>query len=427
VFEKMTDKMEKRKHLRFNKSLVAQVVANDIRLFVITSDLSKNGLFIRSKRCFAPDTIVDIEIATSDYMVSLLKGVVRRTADAFGSMNNGMGVEIVEKDAAYIHFLKPLIGETEKNVVEESAVPCSQISASSTDQEVNKDLEDKKWDKRQWQRYIVDDGEIAVMIGSSDEAKVVDISTGGISFKTEKRFDHDKQYVIRLKRKDSVLTLHGVIKWVLLNEYTKLCSQSELIPKYTIGTQFTNLLGNTSDEVVKFLDGLPKRDAVNDRNEPVDLSEFILSECIEPVKALGEKKYKKNISFQDKTDKSTGEKRKSAFFCGSKERSNLLRDPNKEVVLSVLENPKITETEIAQFAKLHTMPGEAIKKIIQNKAWMKHYGIVSALVNNPKTPPFIATTLASKLKKKDLRKLERNRGVCEVVRGAAKKLLSHNV
>ena len=58
---------------------------------------------------------------------------------------------------------------------------------------------------------------------------------------------------------------------------------------------------------------------------------------------------------------------------------------------------------------------------------MKHYGIVSALVNNPKTPPFIATTLATKLKKKDLRKLERNRGVCEVVRSAAKNLLSHNV
>jgi hypothetical protein len=426
--------MEKRKHQRLNKSLVAQVVANDIRLFVITSDLSKNGLFIRSKRCFAADTMVDIEIATSDNLVSLLKGVVRRTADAFGSMNNGMGVEIVEKDAAYIHFLKPLIGETGENVAEESTVPCSQISASSTDQGANTDLENKKWDKRQWQRYIVDDGEIAVMIGSSDEAKVVDISTGGISFKTEKRLDHNKQYAIKLNRKNGFLTLHGVIKWVLLNEYTKLFSQSELvfsqselIPKYTIGMKFTDLLGNTSDEVVKFLDGLPKRDAVNDQDEPVDLSEFILSECIETVKAPGEKKYKKNISFQDKRYKSSGEKRKSAFFCGSKERSNLLRDPNKDVVLSVLENPKTTEMEIAQFAKLHTMPGEAIKKIIQNKAWMNHYEIVSALVNNPKTPPFIATTLANKLKKKDLRKLERNRGVCEVVRSAAKKLLSHNV
>ena len=201
-----------------------------------------------------------------------------------------------------------------ENVGEESAVLCSQISDSSTDQEVNKDLGDKKWDKRQWQRYIVNDEEIAVMIGSSDEAKVLDISTGGISFKTKKRLDHNKQYLIKLNRKDSVLTLHGVIKWVSLNEYTKLCSQSELIPKYTIGMQFTNLLGNTSDEVVQLLDGLPKRDAVYDRNEPVDLSEFILSECIEPVEVPGETKYKKKISSQNKRNKSTGEKRKSAFL-----------------------------------------------------------------------------------------------------------------
>jgi hypothetical protein len=419
--------MEKRKHPRFNKSLVAQIVANDIRLFVITSDLSKNGLYIRSKRCFAPGTIIDIEVATSDNMVSLLKGVVRRTGDTFGSMNNGMGVEIVEKDAAYIHFLKPLIGETEINAVEKSAVPCSQISPSSTDQHVNKDLWDKKLDKRQWQRYIVDNEEIIVMIGSSDEAKVVDISTGGISFKTEKRLDHDKQYVIKLNRKDSVLTLQGVIKWVSLTEYTKLCSQNKLIPKYTIGMQFIDFWGNTSDKVVQFLDGLPKRDAIYSQNEPVDLSEFILSDSIEPAEASKEKKSIKKCSSQDKRNKSTGEKRKSASYCGSRERFHLLRDPNKDIVLSVLKNPQITETEVERFAKLHTMPEEAIKTIIQNKAWINRYGVVSALVNNPKTPPSIATTLASKLKKKDLRKLERNRGVCEVVRSAARKLLSHNV
>jgi hypothetical protein len=420
--------MEKRKHLRFDKRLATKIIADQISFTCMTSDVSENGLFIRTSSSFAVNTPIDIQLLIPGYRVSFLKGIVRRTIRTpIPTMKNGMGIEIIGKDASYIHFLKPLIGETEKSAVEESAVLCSQISASSTDQGANKDLGDKKWDKRQWQRYPVDDGEIAVTIGSSDEAKVVDISTGGISFKTERILAHNKQYVIKLDRKDSVLTLHGVIKWVSLNEYTKLCSQSELVPKYTIGMQFTNLLGNTSDEVVQFLDGLPKRDAVNDRNEPVDLSEFILSECIEPEEALGGKKFKNNISSQDKGNKSTGEKRKSAFFCGSNERSNLLRDPNKEVVLSVLENPKITETEIEQFAKLHTMPGEAIIKIIQNKAWMKHYGIVSALVNNPKTPAFIATTLANKLKKKDLRKLERNRGVSELVRSAAKKLLSHNV
>jgi len=420
--------MERRNHPRFIKRLETRINIDQTSFWSKSGDMSESGLFIRTNRGYNVGTPIDIELSLPGNRVSFLKGIVRRTVRTpTPTMRNGMGIEVIEKDETFRDFVKSISGERKENVGEESAVLCSQISDSSTDQEANKDSGDNKWDKRQWERYIVNDEEIAVMIGSSDEAKVVDISNGGISFKTEKRLDHNKQYLIKLNRKDSVLTLHGVIKWVSLNEYTKLCSQSELIPKYTIGMQFTNLLGNTSDEVVQFFNGLPKREAVCDQNEPVDLSEFILSECIDPVEAPGEKKDKKRISSQDKRNKSTGEKRKSAFFCGSNERSNLLRDPNKEVVLSVLENPKITKKEIEQFAKLQTMPGEAINKIIQNKAWMNHYGIVSALVNNPKTPPFIATTLANKLKKKDLRKLERNRGVCELVRSAAKKLLSHNV
>jgi hypothetical protein len=427
--------MERRNHPRFIKRFETRINIDQTSFWSKSGDMSESGLFIRTNRGYNVGTPIDIELSLPGNRVSFLKGIVRRTVRTpTPTMRNGMGIEIIEKDEIFRDFLKSISGEIKENIGEESAVPCPQLSVSSTDQGANKDVGDKKWDKRQRQRYIVDDEEMAVMIGSSDEAKVVDISSGGISFKTEKRLDHNKQYLIKLNRKDSVLTLHGVIKWVSLNEYTKLCCQSgpvfiqsELIPKYTIGMQFINLSGNTTEEVVQFLDGLPKKDAVYDRNEPVDLSEFILSECIETVEVPGETKNKNKKSSQDKRNKSTGEKRKSAFLCGSKERSELLKDPNKEVVLSVLENPKITEPEIEKIAKLHSVPGEAINKIIQNKAWMNHYGIVSALVKNPKTPPFIAATLANKLKKKDLRKLERNRGVCELVRSAAKKLLSRSV
>jgi hypothetical protein len=402
--------MEKRKHPRLNKSLVAEVLANEMRLFVITSDLSKNGLFIRSKRCFAADSIVDIEMPTSDGRVSVLRGVVRRTVDTVGSTISGMGIEIVEKDAAYMHFLKSLIGEMGTSEVEESAVPCSPTNSSSINQEINKDLTVYRSDNRQSQRYIVDAGQIAVIIGSSGEATVVDISAGGISLKTEKRLHRDKQYVIKLKRKEIVLTLHGVIKWVSLDEYSQPCSRGKLVPKYTIGIQFTNLLGNQSDEVVQFLDGIPKRDAVYCQDEPIDLSEFIFSDCIEPEEVLGETGYKKKRSFQVERNIGTVEKRRSASFCGSKDQSNLLRNPNRDEVLSILKNPKITETEIEKIAKCHTIPRQAIKMIVQNKLWMSHYGIVCALANNPQTPRFIATTLANKLRRNDLRKLERDRG-----------------
>lgn len=109
---------------------------------------------------------------------------------------------------------------------------------------------------------------------------------------------------------------------------------------------------------------------------------------------------------------------------GGKEiRSILLRDPNKEVALTVLENPKITETEIELIARSRSIADEALRKITKKREWMRNYGVILALVTNPKTPPGIAITLVSELKTKDLAILEKNKNVIEGVRVTAKKLL----
>jgi hypothetical protein len=109
---------------------------------------------------------------------------------------------------------------------------------------------------------------------------------------------------------------------------------------------------------------------------------------------------------------------------GGKEiRSILLRDSNKEVALTVLGNPKITDTEIEVIAKSRSIPDEALRKITKKREWMKNYNIVYALVTNPKTPPGIALPLVTELKTKDLGILERNKNVSEGIRSTAKKLL----
>jgi hypothetical protein len=108
---------------------------------------------------------------------------------------------------------------------------------------------------------------------------------------------------------------------------------------------------------------------------------------------------------------------------GKEARSILLRDPNKEVALNVLENPKITETEVEAIARLRSISEEALRKITKKREWMKNYNIIFALVTNPKTPAGIAVSLVSELKTKDLVLLEKNRNVAEGVRITAKKLL----
>ncbi len=108
---------------------------------------------------------------------------------------------------------------------------------------------------------------------------------------------------------------------------------------------------------------------------------------------------------------------------GMEIRSILLRDPNKEVSLTVLENPKITDKEIEMVARSRSVSDEALRRITKKRGWMKNYGIIHALVTNPKTPPGITLPLVSELKTRDLALLQKNKNVSEGIRATAKKLV----
>lgn len=119
-----------------------------------------------------------------------------------------------------------------------------------------------------------------------------------------------------------------------------------------------------------------------------------------------------------------GERIAIALRGGQEIRSLLLKDANKEVVMTVLKNPKISETEVELIAHSRNVPEDALRAIHKNREWMKNYSINLALVNNPKTPPGIGITLVTSLRIKDIAILEKNKNVPEAVRAAAKKVLS---
>ena len=118
-----------------------------------------------------------------------------------------------------------------------------------------------------------------------------------------------------------------------------------------------------------------------------------------------------------------GEKIALALRGGQQIRSILLKDPNKEVVLSVLKNPKMTETEVEMLSHSRNAPEEALRAICRNREWTKNYNILFALVNNPKTPPGLSVPFVTSLRTKDLVILEKNKNVPEAVRAAARRLV----
>jgi hypothetical protein len=127
--------------------------------------------------------------------------------------------------------------------------------------------------------------------------------------------------------------------------------------------------------------------------------------------------------FQKLQKLNVSEKILLALRGGKEIRTLLLRDSNKDVSLSVLENPKITETELEMIAKSRSISDEALRRITKKREWMKNYGIMHALVTNPKTPPGIALQLVGGLRTRDLGVLAKNRNVSEGLRGTAKKLV----
>ena len=295
-------------------------------------------------------------------------------------------------------------------------------------------LQEDAQEKRQHQRYYIYDRNINIEIDCANEVEVIDLSLGGISLKTDIQLQAGNQYILRLIKKGHVFTVRGDVKWSSLSEYKKYIVPNKLftvfhnglIPIYSSGMQFAKISEKQLTEIMQLIDehGYHDTDLNNLRHyyDSIDLSEYL-----EGMGIFEEKNVQVQDTSSDIRKKTVAERRKTALFCGREERSVLLKDPNKEVVLTTIENPKITEIEIAGFAKMPTIPVEAIKKIAQKKEWIKNYTVVLALVNNPKTPVYISMRLLNRLKARDLKILEKNRDVSQAVRSVAKNRLYSQV
>ncbi len=115
--------MIKRQHERFTKRLETRFSSGDLSFTGISSNLSEGGLFIRTQHGFAPGTIIDIELVLPDGKISFLRGKVKRsirTSISTYQSKNGMGVELIEKDEAYINFIKSFT----TNLPEFQIIPC---------------------------------------------------------------------------------------------------------------------------------------------------------------------------------------------------------------------------------------------------------------------------------------------------------------
>jgi len=147
-------------------------------------------------------------------------------------------------------------------------------------------------------------------------------------------------------------------------------------------------------------------------SEIVDGEEFETSEDPEIVSA-----YKKIVSMN------AAQKSVLAMKGGREERMILIRDSNRIVALAVLKNARISDGEVERIASMRNVNVDVLRSIANVRDWVKHYSIASTLVRNPRTPPGVSTNFISRLQNKDLKNLQRDRNVPELIRRMAKRTL----
>lgn len=117
------------------------------------------------------------------------------------------------------------------------------------------------------------------------------------------------------------------------------------------------------------------------------------------------------------------QKLRFAMRCGKEGRTILLSDPNRAVQLALISNPRITDGEVLIIARSKSTDDEILRRIAENREWVKYYPVRLGLAWNPKTPPAISTRLLATLMMEDVSRIAKSKDVPMMVAHAARRLV----
>lgn len=116
------------------------------------------------------------------------------------------------------------------------------------------------------------------------------------------------------------------------------------------------------------------------------------------------------------------QKLRCALLGGKEERGILIRDPHREIGSMVLRNPKLSGIEMENFAQMRDLDSEILRQMGSTRGFLRKYSIILTLVRNPKTPSAVSLNLLKLVREADLKFLERDRNIPEVIRRQSKKM-----
>jgi FtsZ-interacting cell division protein YlmF len=110
---------------------------------------------------------------------------------------------------------------------------------------------------------------------------------------------------------------------------------------------------------------------------------------------------------------------------GSREAANLLvREANRLIHMAAIQSPRLKYSDMKKIASNKSMPDGVIRYLANTREWTRHYDIMLALVNNPKTPMADSMGFLNHLRTNDLRQVMKNRNVSHQISRQAKNIVT---
>lgn len=215
----------------------------------------------------------------------------------------------------------------------------------------------------------------------------------------------------------------------LLSNIKHIISKSESLLEKLLKNPFTP---DESIPLLKeiYLEYFEQKDVVESKDSNSESEEKQIQEIkkeVVPPKENIEEKIQKIISeniYQRILTMSIPDKIKLALRGNHTARMILVKDPNKQISLTVLKNPKMTEQEVDFILKNKSTAEHIVADIARTTQWTKNYNIIRDIVFHPKTPFEISVNFLGRLLVNDLERLSKSRDVSSNLRNYSARMFS---
>src|SRR5438045_9364815 len=82
--------------------------------------------------------------------------------------------------------------------------------------------------------------------------------------------------------------------------------------------------------------------------------------------------------------------RERALMATGEELAGLVHHPSADVLLALLDNPELDETQVCLLLERQDLPGEILEDIARRKALIKNYRVKKEMAVHPQSPRLVS-------------------------------------